>query len=94
MLKEEVLLTMANDSSAATAIQLAPLNYVMLGIYPVEPLACVVDGEAVGPVEGSVSNYPPTKTVHVRVLNPWSVTPIRPVDLTGERNGPIRVINI
>lgn len=65
MLKEEAILTMADDSPTATAIQLAPLNDVMLGIYPVEPLASVVDCEAVRPVEGSVSNDTPTRTIHI-----------------------------
>lgn len=57
---------------------------MVLGIHPVHPMPCIVDGQSVGPEEVRVRNDAPIRAIHVGILNAGSVTPVSPVDSAGK----------
>lgn len=73
--------TLADDGFAVFPVQVGSLDHVVLGVHPVHAMAGVVDGESVRPEQVGVGDDPASRAVHVCVLDPRGVTPVRPVNL-------------
>lgn len=78
-----LLLTLANNSLPILPIEISPLNDMMFGIHPVHSMACIVNGQSIGPEEVRIRNDAPIRAIHVGILNAGSVAPVSPVDSTG-----------
>lgn len=75
---------MANYSFPVPPVEVSPLDDMVLGIHPVHPMPCIVDGQSVGPEEVRVRNDTPIRAIHVGILDAGSVAPVSPVDSAGE----------
>lgn len=74
---------MANNSFPIPPVEVSPLDDMVLGIHPVHPMPCIVDGQSVGPEEVRVRNDAPIRAIHVGILDAGSVAPVSPVDSAG-----------
>lgn len=76
--------TLADDSFAVFPVQVGFLDHVVLGVHPIHAMAGVIDGESVRPEQVGVGDDLASRAVHVGVLDPRSVSPVRPVNLSTE----------
>lgn len=73
---------LANDSLAVTSVQIGPLDDMVLSIYPVHTMPSIVNGEAIGPEEMSVSDDTASRAIHAGGLNAGGIAPVCPVNGT------------
>lgn len=88
---------LANNSFPVPPVEVSPLDDMVLGIHPVHPMPCIVDGQSVGPEEVRVRNDAPIRAIHVGILDAGSVAPVSPVDsalhrMKGNRSGLLQVL--
>ena len=68
-----------------TPVQIGPLNDVVLSVHPVHTAPGIINGEAVGPEEMSISDDAAAGAIHAGGLDAGGVAPVCPVNGPGKR---------